>query len=205
MIVTISKIYRIIARSLTKIIELMIRKIALLTVVFFTSTGMIADNNRNTKIEEMSIFKELLYEDVWGTIYHAEIAQCDSTPTITADGSRIDSTNASSHRWIAISQEMINNAYRASLVNESNPRFKGKIQYGDTIWVESPYSEINGWWVVRDAKNAMYRNSIDFLQTKGDGTLYRNNSLWSGKFDGIRIYQIKSHKYLSLQDTLFNM
>jgi len=205
MIATISKICRIIAQGLTKIIELMIRKIALLTVVFFTSTGMIADNNHNTEIKEMPVFKELLYDNVWGTIYHAEIAQCDSTPHITADGSQIDTTDASGHRWIAISQEMLNNTYRAGLVSEDNPRFKGKIQYGDTIWIESPYAEINGWWVARDAKNAMYRNSIDFLQTKGDGSLYNNSSLWSGKFDSIKIYQIKSHKYLSLQDTLFNM
>jgi hypothetical protein len=198
-IATVSKFYRIIADSLTKIIEYMIRKIVLLTVVFFVSTSMIADNNRSSMPEEIPIFKELLYEDIWGTIYHAVEEQCDSTPTITADGSRINPYRASNHRWIAISQEMLNSTYRASLVSNDNPRFKGKIQYGDTIWVESPYTEINGWWVVHDAKNASYRNSIDFLQTAGDGSLYNNDPYWSGKFDSIKIYQIKNYKYLTLQ------
>jgi len=199
MIATISKFYRIIADSLTKIIEFMIRKIVLLTVVFFVSTSMIADNNRNAMPEEMPVFKELLYEDIWGTIYHAVEEQCDSTPTITADGSKINPYHASNHRWVAISQEMLNSAYRSTLVSDNNPRFKGKIQYGDTIWIESPYETINGWWVVRDAKNLRYNNSIDFLQTVGDASLYNNDPYWSGKFDSIKIYQIKNYKYLALQ------
>jgi hypothetical protein len=200
MIATISKIFRIIADSLTKIIEFMIRKIVLLTVVFFVSTSMIADNNHALIYETLPVFKELLYDNVWGSIYHADTAQCDSTPTITGDGSRINPYHASEHRWIAISQDMLNSIYRAQLLkNPNTDRFKGKIQYGDTIWIESPHETINGWWVVRDAKNVMYNNSIDFLQTAGDGSLYENSPYWSGKFDSIKIYQIKNYKYLSLQ------
>ena len=36
-----------------------------------------------------------IYDNIWGAIYHAEVRQCDATPTITGDGSRIDPARAS--------------------------------------------------------------------------------------------------------------
>ena len=130
-----------------------------------------------------------IYDNVWGTIYHAEVRQCDATPTITGDGSRINPARASEHRWIAISQEMLDSQWRVELLGDSTSTlFKGRIQYGDTVWVASPNEAINGWWVVRDTKNKRYRNSIDFLQTKGDGTLYNNDKYWKGRFDDIWIF-----------------
>lgn len=196
--VTSMQIFRIIALCLTKTIKFMIRKIILLTVVFFTTTSMI---NNNTHELSRTIFSntELLYDNVWGTIYHAEVRQCDDTPTLTGDKSRINPRSASDHRWIAISQEMLDNEYRARLISPRTTRFNGKIQYGDTVWVESPYSEINGWWVVHDVKNKRYNNSIDFLQTKGDASLYDNNPYWSGKFEDISIYRIKNINYSELK------
>jgi hypothetical protein len=143
---------------------------------------------------------ELLYDNIWGSIYHAEIRQCDSTPTVTGDGSKINPYKASDHRWIAISQEMINDMYRAQMIKRHNDkRFQGKIQYGDTIWIESSYSEINGWWVVRDAKNKCYTKSIDFLQTKGDKSLISNYPRWSGKFQDLKIYRIENYQYRNVQ------
>ena len=130
-----------------------------------------------------------IYDSIWGTIYHAEVRQCDATPTITGDGSRINQYKASEHRWIAISQEMLDCEWRVGLLNDSTSNlFKGRIQYGDTIWVSSFNPAINGWWIVRDTKNKRYQNSIDFLQTKGDGTLYNNDKYWNGRFDDIKIY-----------------
>ena len=130
-----------------------------------------------------------IYDSIWGTIYHAEVRQCDATPTITGDGSRINPYKASEHRWIAISQEMLDCEWRVGLLNDSTSNlFKGRIQYGDTIWVSSFNPAINGWWIVRDTKNKRYQNSIDFLQTKGDGTLYNNDKYWNGRFDDIKIY-----------------
>lgn len=191
MFVTKLKIYRIFVNLLTKTIEFMIRKIVLLTVVLFTTTSMIGDNNHYTKINEVPVINELLYENVWGSIYHAEKSQCDSTPYSTANGSRINPWKASEHRWIAISQEMIDCSYRSKLVGSNSSRFKGKIQYGDTVWINSPHPEINGWWVVCDAKNKRYVKSIDFLQTIGDKTLIKNYPHWSGKFKNIKIYKKK--------------
>lgn len=163
-------------------------KILLLITLLFLSTGMISENK---SMNAEYTFVDLLYDNVWGTIYNPVIEQCYENPTITGDGSKIDVNNASNHRWIAISQEMLNCDYRLGLINNPNiDRFKGKIQYGDTVWIDSPHKNINGWWVVRDAKNVRYTNSIDFLQTTGDGNLYDNNSLWSGKFKNIKIFKI---------------
>ena len=139
-----------------------------------------------------------IYDNIWGTIYHAEVRQCDATPTITGDGSRIDPARASDHRWIAISQEMLDSQWRVDLVNDSTSTlFKGRIQYGDTVWIASPNEAINGWWVVRDTKNKRYRNSIDFLQTKGDATLYNNDKYWSGRFNDIWIFSSDDIKKLN--------
>lgn len=200
MFVTNLKKYRIFANHLTKISKFMIRKTTLLTVILFATSSMIADNHHYVEINEVPVIKELLYENVWGSIYHAEESQCDSTPYHTANGSKINPWKASEHRWIAISQEMINDGYRSKLVGSKCPRFKGKIQYGDTVWIESPYVELNGWWVVCDAKNKRYTKSIDFLQTIGDKTLIKNYPRWSGKFKNIKIYQIKNNEYLKQQE-----
>ena len=135
---------------------------------------------------------EPLYNNVWGTIYNAEKRQCDNNPTITGDGSFIDINNASGLRWVAISQEMLDCECRVKLLNDSTSTlYKGKIQYGDSVWVQSDNENINGWWVVHDTKNMRYTKSIDFLQTKNDGSLYDNNPNWDGKFRDIKIYKVK--------------
>lgn len=142
---------------------------------------------------------EPIYDNVWGTIYNAEKRQCDSNPTITGDGSRIDVKNASNLRWIAISQEMLDCSYRQKLMNDSTSTlYKGKLQYGDTVWIQSSNENINGWWVVHDTKNKRYTKSIDFLQTKGDGSLYDNNEKWNGKFTNIKIYKSKFNQKLMI-------
>ena len=136
-----------------------------------------------------------IYDDIWGTIYHAEVRQCDNTPTITGDGSKINPYKASDHRWIAISQEMLDSQWRVELLNDSTSNlFKGRIQYGDSVWISSYNMAINGWWVVRDTKNKRYENSIDFLQTKGDATLYNNDPMWCGRFNEIKIYSAEDVK-----------
>jgi hypothetical protein len=203
MIAIISKSICIIAKRLIKIMRFMVRKIVLFIVIFFVASKMICPEAYpfavimvTTPMHKL----ELLYENVWGTVYNPVVEQCDSTPTITGDGSKINPHRASKYRWVAISQEMINSTYRANqlLFPTRDNRFKGKIQYGDTIWVESRNKKINGWWVVKDAKNAIYRNSIDFLQTKGDGSLYDNNPYWNGKFNGIKIYRLLNKRYVKI-------
>jgi hypothetical protein len=161
-------------------------KILLLLSILLLSFNIVGENKI---IHTEYTYHELIYDDVWGTIYNPVVDQCNENPTITGDGSIINITTASELRWIAISQDMLNCNYRSTLLKDDN-RFNGKLRYGDTILIQSPHKKINGWWVVRDAKNKRYSNSIDFLQTTGDGNLYDNNSLWSGKFKNIKIFKI---------------
>lgn len=135
---------------------------------------------------------DLIYDDVWGSLYNPEPDQCDDTPTITADGSHIDSLNASQQRWIAVSPDLLWSPLRHRLfvTDSTDNRYQGKIKFGDTIWVESPNPKINGKWVVHDLMNKAFKNAVDFLQTTGDGGLYNNDRLWDGKFKIISVYKI---------------
>ncbi len=179
----------------------------LLTIVSLIATFSVSIDNRYGMAEfiatttiKLTPRVELLYDDIWGSIYHAEIRQCDSTPTVTGDGSKINPYRASNQRWIAISQEMIDDMYRAQMIKRhGDKRFQGKIQYGDTIWIESDYPEVNGWWVVRDAKNKRYTKSIDFLQTKGDKSLIANYPYWSGKFQDLKVYRVENYQYRDVE------
>ena len=45
--------------------------------------------------------------NVKATMYHPVEAQCDDTPLITADGSRICPINVSDWNWIAVSQDLL--------------------------------------------------------------------------------------------------
>jgi len=176
-----------------------IYKLVAFVVMFMLSTSMISHNEFVAALPVI----EPIYDNIWGTIYHAEVRQCDATPTITGDGSRINPYKASEHRWIAISQEMLDCEWRMGLLNDSTSvLYKGRIEYGDTVWIESPYPQINGWWVVHDTKNKRYRNSIDFLQTKGDGDLYNNNKYWNGGFDSIKIFSIDDAEILGLANAM---
>ena len=85
----------------------------------------------------------LLYDNVWATVYNPEKNQCDETPFLTGDGSIINNETINNLRWIAISQEMLNCANRQKLLTYSRTNlYKGKINYGDTIWISSKFPEI---------------------------------------------------------------
>lgn len=161
------------------------KKLILIIVMIFISHD-IADSITINDLPKL----ELIYDDIWGTIYNPVIDQCNDNPTITGDGSTIIPENASEHRWVAISQVMLWCDYRQNLITDNDNRFRGKLRYGDSIWIDSPYVEINGWWEIRDTKNKRYINSIDFLQTIDDDRLYNGDKLWSGKFTDIKIYRL---------------
>ena len=176
-----------------------IYKLATFVVMLMLSTTMVSHNEF---IASAPVIRPI-YDNIWGTIYHAEVRQCDATPTITGDGSRINPYKASEHRWIAISQEMLDCEWRMGLLNDSTSvLYKGRIEYGDTVWIESSHPQINGWWIVHDTKNKRYRNSIDFLQTKGDGNLYDNDKHWNGKFENIQIFTLDDAEILGLTNAM---
>jgi hypothetical protein len=171
-------------------------KIILLSLLIMVTFFTISNDKAETLIKKNNVDLELIYNNVWATMYSSCNSQCDNTPNITGDGSHINLKKASKYRWIAISQEMLNSISRLNLLDDPKhcKLYKGKISYGDTIWIISKYPKINGWWVVHDAKNSRYVRSIDFLQSKGDTSL---SMPINGKWDGIKIYKLKNISYLN--------
>ena len=66
---------------------------------------------------------ELQEFDVTVTMYHPTTSQTDSTPDITADGTKINIWKASEYRYVALSRDLLS-------------RWGGPFEYGDFIVIE---------------------------------------------------------------------
>ena len=91
--------------------------------------------------------------EVSATMYYPVVGQCDDTPDITADQTKIPDIYDCSHlRWIAVSQDLL--------------WFNGgPIRYGDTVYVYAGHK--TGAYIVRDAMNKRFKHKIDFLESVG--------------------------------------
>jgi len=87
------------------------------------------------------------------TMYNAVTGQCDSSPLITADNSKINPKKASEHKWIAMSRDMLD-------------RWGGPFNYGDKVRITGTDHK-DGIYIVRDTMNSRYTNRIDILETIG--------------------------------------
>lgn len=85
---------------------------------------------------------------VVATIYHPVPEQTDSTPDITADGTKFNIEMATEYRYIAISRDL-------------HTRYGGYLNFNDVVYVES--DEIRGFFIVKDLMNARFTDRIDFL------------------------------------------
>lgn len=85
---------------------------------------------------------------VLATYYNPTRKQCDKTPLITADGSKINTValRKGRIRWVALSRDML--------------RY---YKYGDAIVVKSDDTRLNGIWHVKDTMNPRHKRRIDFL------------------------------------------
>ena len=129
----------------------------------------------NEKVKHLESLLNVEQYDVTATIYHAVRSQTDKTPHITADGTRIDTRNASKYRYVALSRDLLK-------------RWGGPFDYGDYIIVEGCNGKYDGIWQVKDTMNERFHNRIDFLQSKGTKL---------NKFDNAVIY-----KYEKMSNTI---
>ena len=111
-----------------------------------------------SKLESKSI-------TVTATMYHPVFGQCDATPDITADQTKIPNIDSCSHlNWLAVSQDLL-------WFND------GPIRYGDTVYVEAGHK--TGYYIVRDAMNKRFKKKIDFLESVGTSAYrYKNATLY---------------------------
>ena len=104
-------------------------------------------------LHQMDSIPEVIFQQVRATMYHPVEEQCDDTPLITADGSKIDPHKVSSWNWIAVSQHMLT-------------RNGGPLNYGDTVYIFGTDHK-DGMYVIKDCMNKRKRNQIDFLESLG--------------------------------------
>ena len=104
-------------------------------------------------LEQMDSMPDVIFEQVKATMYHPVEEQCDDTPLITADGSKIDPYNVSNWNWIAVSQHMLT-------------RNGGPLNYGDTVYIFGTKHK-DGMYIIKDCMNKRKTNQIDFLESLG--------------------------------------
>jgi 3D (Asp-Asp-Asp) domain-containing protein len=115
--------------------------------------------------EPMNIrFLRPIINGVKVTIYNATRAQCDETPTITADGTKLDIKKISTYRYAAISRNL-------------HSKWGGPYNFGDTI-VLREVGKHSGSWVVKDLMGSGAKNHIDLLVPVGtDWVSYENKQI----------------------------
>jgi len=98
------------------------------------------------------------------TTYNPTRQQCDSTPNITADGTRIKPHKATEYRYVALSRDLLS-------------RWGGPFDYGDYIAIEGT-GKWDGVYQVRDTMNPKWTHRVDILTTDSrfkynDITIYK--------------------------------
>jgi hypothetical protein len=144
----------------------MIIKILIISLLIYGNIGLL-----NTCIpdihEPMMAMKQPAVKsmptvyNLTGTMYNAVIGQCDADPLITAGMYKINYSNASEHRWIALSRNLLK-------------RWGGKFWYGDIVIISNAGHK-DGTYKIVDTMNKRFKNRIDFLETTGTDRYKFNN------------------------------
>ena len=154
-----------------------------LSVLLYVLPALIVTYHASNLIDEVWEENRTLKEQVWElqnncdaqytnkisykvtvTTYNPTKEQCDSTPNITADGTKIKPWRATDYRYVALSRDLLS-------------RWGGPFEYGDYIVIEGT----DGWdgiYQVRDTMNPKWVNRVDILTT---------NSRF--KYDNITMYK----------------
>ena len=106
--------------------------------------------NLTDEDNEMLYSNRIMYR-VTVTTYNPTRAQTDSTPNITADGTRINPRKATQYRYVALSRDLLS-------------RWGGPFEYGDYIVIEGTNGR-DGIYQVRDTMNPRWTNRVDILTT----------------------------------------
>ena len=106
--------------------------------------------NLTDENNEMLYSNRIMYR-VTVTTYNPTRRQCDSTPNITADGTRINPRKATEYRYVALSRDLLS-------------RWGGPFEYGDYIVIEGTNGR-DGIYQVRDTMNPRWTNRVDILTT----------------------------------------
>ena len=107
--------------------------------------------NDSLKIKLDNIFEYGIEVDV--TMYRPTRQETDSTPNITADGTKIKITEASRYRFVAVSRNLLE-------------RWGGFLNYGDFVLLKDAGHK-DGIYRVKDTMSARWVNVVDILESSG--------------------------------------
>ena len=121
------------------------------------------------EIDKMKSYVDDLYHGpsymITLTGYHPVKGQTDSTPDITADGTKFNIAQAGNYRIVALSRDMLK-------------RWGGPFRYGDVILIKgTKKGRYDGIYQVRDTMNARYKHWVDVLLTPGERATKERNIL----------------------------
>ena len=133
-----------------------ISAICMIFITWFFSKSMENTWAENKMLKERISELETKYTnkiayEVTVTTYNPTKQQCDSTPDITADGTRIKTWRATEYRYVALSRDLLS-------------RWGGPFNYGDYIVIEGT-GDRDGVYQVRDTMNPKWTNRVDILTT----------------------------------------
>ena len=118
--------------------------------------------NDSLKIRLDNIFEYGIEVDV--TMYRPTRRETDSTPNITADGTKIKISEASRYRFVAVSRNLLE-------------RWGGFLNYGDFVLLKDAGHK-DGIYRVKDTMNARWVNVVDILESPGTNPYkFKNASL----------------------------
>ena len=123
-----------------------------------------------TELKQLEIRREDSEFIVTATMYSPTLAQCDATPNITADGTKINPKLASNYRYVALSRDLLK-------------RWGGPFNYGEYITIEGTQNgNHDGIFQIRDTMNPKYIKYVDFLVTEGTNP-FKYNEIKITKLD----------------------
>ena len=133
-----------------------ISAICMVFITWFFSKSMDNTWAENKMLKERISELETKYTnkisyEVTVTTYNPTKHQCDDTPNITADGTRIKTWRATEYRYVALSRDLLS-------------RWGGPFNYGDYIVIEGA-GDRDGVYQVRDTMNPKWTNRVDILTT----------------------------------------
>ena len=119
--------------------------------VYSEEIEILVNLNKGLQSELNEFLKYGIEVDV--TMYQPVYPQTDSSPNITADGTRIKISRASEYKFVALSRNLLK-------------RWGGPFDYGDFILIKGTTGEHkDGIYQVRDTMNSKWVNMVDILES----------------------------------------
>ena len=142
------------------------------TTMFNEYKEMYSSKIERLESENSELRDELSHYDEYGievdvTMYQPNKIQCDDTPNITADGTRIRISKASNYKFVALSRNLLK-------------RWGGPFDYGDFVLLKGAGNK-DGVYQVRDTMNPKWVNVVDILESE---------NVQPYKFTGVHIYKL---------------